>query len=89
MRTLTMLIRMEPDDANCNKTESLTCKTDAIWVTSAIPVFNPNAICNTSANPALNPNGVCITFGSPALKPDASYDTLVTWGGKSDVFLWV
>ena len=48
-----MLIRMEFDDANCSKTESLTCKTDAICDNSATPARKPAAIPGSSPNVAL------------------------------------
>ena len=53
MRTVMMSIRMESDDANCSKTESLTCKTDALRDTSAIPARKPTAIPVRSPNLAL------------------------------------
>ena len=53
MRTLKMLIRMESDDANCSKAESLTRKTDAICDTSATPARKPTAIPGSSPNLAL------------------------------------
>ena len=48
-----MLIIMESDEANCSEAESLTCKTDAIRDTSAIPARKPIAIPGCSPNLAL------------------------------------